>query len=130
MKERDYDFYDAHLDMNRVYEMVKYVASRLSLEEILKMIREITYDMVAPNSKIYNGDYSEINVEQANRFQSQLRDMCDFFAQSIVDKRTFDENYLKNYEYARPYLSTIEDLKNQIIDLQQQLVDNRMNGEE
>lgn len=114
MKERDYDFYGNVLDMERVEQVLQYVIKNLNLKEILKMTREITYDMVRPEARLYQGDYSELNIEQANRFQSQLRDMCDFLAQSLVDKREFDNGYLKDYEYARPYLKIIEELKETI----------------
>lgn len=126
MKERDYDFYGNVLDMERVEQVLQYVIKNLNLKEILKMTREITYDMVRPEAHLYKGDYSELNIEQANRFQTQLRDMCDFLAQSLVDKREFDEGYLKDYEYARVYLKIIKDLKEAIKDLRQEIVDMRM----
>ena len=114
------DFFQQGLNMDRVEEVLKDVITRLSLEEVLKMTREITYDMVS-GERLYNGSYSQLNIEQANAFQAKIRDACDMFAQSIVDKREFDENYLKDYAYARPYLRIIEKQKERIANLEEQL---------
>ena len=46
------NFYADELNMDRVNETLEYVASHLTLKEILKMVREISYDMVC----YYNED--------------------------------------------------------------------------
>ena len=104
------DFYARGLDMDRVREMIKVVIGQLSLEESLKLIREIAYDMVCYYDKdlkgvIYNGDYTQYHIEQATVLQTELRTMCDLFAQSIVDKREFQvkdfERYIARYQLVR-----------------------------
>ena len=121
------DFYAPGLDMDRVYYWVEEVAKNLSFEEICKLFREIAYDQVSYLDKdncsiIYRSDkYSKLNREQANRFYNQARTICDLFAQSISDKREFNEDYLKDYDFAGPYRRHIETLEKRIEDLENDL---------
>ena len=39
-------FYEDELNMDRVNKAIEYIASNLTLNEALKFIREISYDMV------------------------------------------------------------------------------------
>ena len=43
---RDKDFFDSNIDMDRVETVLMETVSKLTLSEILKMVREISYDMV------------------------------------------------------------------------------------
>ena len=104
------DFYAPGLNMDRVREMMGVVSKQLSLEESLRLIREIAYDMVCYYDKeakgiIYKGNFSEYHIEQATVLQTELRTMCDLFAQSIVDKREFEvknfERYIARYQLVR-----------------------------
>ena len=45
--------------------------------------------------------------------------MCDLFCQSIVDKRVFDEGYLKGYYFLGPYLSVLEEKDKRIKQLEE-----------
>lgn len=97
------DFYADELDIDRMNNILEYVISNLTLKEILKMIREISYDMVCYYdkdlcSKIYKDkEYSKLNQEQACRLQRLLSSACDLFGQSIIDKREFEEGYLHHW---------------------------------
>lgn len=93
-------FYEDELNMDRVNIAIEYIASNLTLKEALKLIREISYDMVSYWDKencarIYKDkSYSKLNQEQACRLQRLLSTACDLFGQSVINKREFDEGYL------------------------------------
>lgn len=97
------DFYAKELNLDRMNKVLEYVISTLTLQEVLKMIREISYDMVCYYdkdlcSKIYKDkEYSKLNQEQACRLQRLLSSACDLFGQSVIDKREFDEGYLHHW---------------------------------
>lgn len=96
-------FYEDELNMDRVNIAIEYIASNLTLKEALKLIREISYDMVSYWDKencarIYKDkSYSKLNREQACRLQRLLSSACDLFGQSIINKREFDEGYLRKW---------------------------------
>lgn len=96
-------FYEDELNMDRVNVAIEYIASNLTLTEALKLIREISYDMVSYWDKencarIYKDkSYSKLNQEQACRLQRLLSSACDLFGQSIINKREFDEGYLRKW---------------------------------
>jgi len=98
-------FYDNEMNYERMEDQLKKVISNLTLAEVLKMIREISYDMICywdeeNKGIIYKSDdYTEKNREQANRLQRLLSTACDLFGQSIIDKRVFDDGYLENIKY-------------------------------
>ena len=97
------DFYAKELNLDRMNKALEYVISTLTLQEVLKMIREISYDIVCYYGedlcgKIYKDkEYSKLNQEQACRLQRLLSSACDLFGQSIIDKREFDEGYLHHW---------------------------------
>lgn len=97
------NFYEDELNMDRVNIAIEYIASNLTLKEALKLIREISYDMVSYWDKencarIYKDkSYSKLNQEQACRLQRLLSSACDLFGQSVINKREFDEGYLRKW---------------------------------
>lgn len=122
------DFYDKELDIKRADKMMQLLISKCSLKDILWIAGNIIYDQVAyydqnTKSRIYCGEYSNLNVDQANRFQQQLSALLDLFEQSIINKREFDENYLKDYEFAKPYLRIINEQKQRIEQLEEAIRD-------
>lgn len=125
IKPRD-NFYSKEIDMKRMESVLNYVISTLNLAEILKMIREISYDMVSyydseTCSKIYKDDsYSEQNRWEANQIQSLLRTACDLFGQSILDKREFGK-YLDHWINVGIMEKQIENLNNEIECLKDQI---------
>lgn len=121
------DFYAKELNLDRMNKVLEYVINTLTLQEILKMIREISYDMVCYYSKdlcskIYKDkEYSKLNQEQACRLQRLLSSACDLFGQSIIDKREFDEGYLHHWLDGGAMELEITRLKDQIKELNQKI---------
>ena len=121
------DFYAKELNLDRMNKVLEYVISTLTLQEVLKMIREISYDMVCYYdedlcSKIYKDkEYSKINQEQACRLQRLLSSACDLFGQSIIDKREFDEGYLHHWLDGGAMEIEITRLKDKIKELSQEI---------
>lgn len=119
MKPRE-NFYANELNLERMNEVLNYVIENLTLKEILKMIREISYDMVCYYDKdlcsiIYkNKEYSKLNQEQACRLQRLLSSACDLFGQSVIDKREFDEGYLHHWLDGGAMELEINNLKQEI----------------
>ena len=100
--EKRKDFYANELNMERMNEVLNFVISNLTLKEILKMIREISYDMVcyyneAAKGIIYNGEYNDNHRWQACQLQRLLSSACDLFEQSVVGHREFDDKYLSKW---------------------------------
>lgn len=100
-KDRE-NFYAPEMNYDRMDEQLTQVISHLTLNEILKMIREISYDMVCyyddeNKGYIYKDGHSELNQEQACRIQRLLSTACDLFSQSVIDKREFDDDYLAQW---------------------------------
>ena len=121
------DFYAKELNLDRMNKVLEYVINTLTLQEILKMIREISYDMVCYYdkdlcSKIYKDkEYSKLNQEQACRLQRLLSSACDLFGQSIIDKREFDEGYLHHWLDGGAMEIEITRLKDKIKELNQKI---------
>lgn len=126
MKPRE-NFYANELNLERMNEVLNYVIENLTLKEILKMIREISYDMVCYYDKdlcsiIYKDkEYSELNQEQACRLQRLLSSACDLFGQSIIDKREFDEGYLHHWLDGGAMEIEITRLKDKIKELNREI---------
>ena len=100
--EKRKDFYANELNMERMNEVLNCVISNLTLKEILKMIREISYDMVCYYDEdakgiIYNGEYNDNHRWQACQLQRLLSSACDLFEQSVVGHREFDDDYLSKW---------------------------------
>lgn len=98
---RNKDFYSDNLDIDKVYELVDYLRENYTFKEIMKAFRELAYAEVAYYSEsnkapIYSKNRDELNIEQASRLQQKLSRDADLFTQSI-NGRTFDEEYLKQY---------------------------------
>lgn len=114
------NFYADELNIDRMNAVLDYVISNLTLQEILKMIREISYDMVCYYNKdlcarIYKDKaYSKLNQEQACRLQRLLSSACDLFGQSIINHREFDEGYLHHWLDGGAMELEIEALKKKI----------------
>ena len=121
------DFYSKELNLDRMDKVLEYVISTLTLQEVLKMIREISYDMVCYYdedlcSRIYKDkEYSKLNQEQACRLQRLLSSACDLFGQSVIDKREFDEGYLHHWLDGGAMELEIIRLKDKIKELNQEI---------
>lgn len=122
------NFYANEMNYDRMADMLEKVAKQLTLAEALKMIREISYDMVYYNDSnncgiIYrdaNGKYTQQNREEACQLQRFLCTACDLFQQSIVDKRVFGD-YLNHWLNGGAMERQIEELKERIKELEEQV---------
>lgn len=118
------NFYANEMNYERMDNQLNEVISNLTLKEILKMIREISYDMVCYYDEynkgiIYQSDeYSEINREQACRLQRLLSTACDLFAQSIIEKREFEEKYLEQWTNGGALQNKINSLEEKIKEME------------
>ncbi len=98
---RNKSFYSKDIDMKIVSPMLKELIKTLNFEEVCKLFKEICFDQVAywddeAKGIIYKDDsYSKLNREQACQLQRKVSTAVDLFSQSIVNKNTFDENYLR-----------------------------------
>ena len=121
------DFYAKELNLDRMNKVLEYVISTLTLQEILKMIREISYDMVCYYDEYNKGviycdnKYSELNQEQACNLQRLLVASCDLFGQSIINHREFDEGYLNHWLNGGAMELEIARLKDKIEELNQEI---------
>lgn len=76
-------------------------------------------DVVQGGVNTKNG-YSRENVKQAKEIQTLLCEVCELFKQSVIDKRTFDENYLKSFSKSLYTDNEIEGLKKIVHSLEQE----------
>lgn len=106
-------------DTEKMYEELNRLLDSYSFSELMWLFRNITYDQIKYFSEdnkgvIYDGSYSREIIEQATDFQRKISTYADLMNQSISNHREFDSDYLKQYEYAGPYLNIIESLKERI----------------
>lgn len=117
-------FYSGQIDRRRIEQVTDFVISKLNLAEILKMVREISYDMTAyygddAKGVIYQGGYDEEQQWQACKIQRLVSTACDLFEQSIIGKRKFDEKYLSTYTGGGTKDIEIANLKERIKELEE-----------
>lgn len=107
------------IDLDKMKEIWDLLESRCNYTEIMWLFRNFVYEAIrwssdSDHGPVYDEGRTRLNTEQANRLQQQISSVVDLFTQSVVSKREFDEGYLKQYAFAAPYLSIIEDLKRKI----------------
>lgn len=73
------------MNLDKIFEYKDKIQQDLSFEEITKLYREILYNEYEKLT-----DYDSIHCYQL------ARSILDIFTQMIVDKREFDEKYLKD----------------------------------
>ncbi len=123
------NFYADEMNYERMEKKLEEVAQDLTLAEVLKMVREICYDMVYYNGEdncgvIYKDEkYSKKNIEQACQLQRMVSTACDLFGQSIINHREFDDGYLNKWLNGGAMELQIESLKNEIDSLKDQIQD-------
>ena len=106
-------------DTDKMYTELNRLLDTYSFSELMWLFRNITYDQIKYFSEdnkgvVYDGSYSREVIEQATDFQRKISTYADLMSQSISNHREFDRDYLKQYEYAGPYLNIIENLKERI----------------
>ena len=87
------------IDINKCSDMIDKLNKEYSVDEIFWIIRNLTYDYIryfGEDNKgvVYDGSYSDINVEQATRAQQSLSTSADIMRQVISSKREFEDSYL------------------------------------
>lgn len=117
-------------DIEKMYTELSRLLDTYSFQELMWLFRNITYDQIKYFSEenkgvIYDGSYSRKSISQASDFQRKISTYADLMNQTISSHREFDEGYLKQYDYAGPYLSLIEDLRQEICDLKEELLDSK-----
>lgn len=119
------DFYADEMNYDRMENELEKVVGNLTLAEVLKMVREISYDMVRYDDNfkgvIYNGNYTENGQYQACRLQRLLSAACDLFGQSVINRRVFEDGYLKKWLDGGAMELEIENLKERINQLEEEL---------
>lgn len=113
-------------DSEKLYKEMSRLLDTYSFEELMWIFRNITYDQIKYFSEdnkgiVYDGSYDRTMIEQATDFQRKISTYADLMTQTVSSHRVFDEGYLKQYEYAGPYLSIIEELKARIQELEDEL---------
>lgn len=83
-------------EVEQIYDELK----TLTPKEIDWLIRNITYNQVAywdesDKGMIYDGNHSQINIEQATRLQQHLSGFSDLLEQSL-NGRVFDADYFED----------------------------------
>jgi hypothetical protein len=96
------NFYKDEFSLERAESSLNDLISKCTLDEILWIVRNVTYDQIAYYSDeskgiVYDGSYTEENIEQATMLQKAISTYCDLFGQSI-NKRVFDQGYLNTYD--------------------------------
>lgn len=113
-------------DTEKMYTELSRLLDTYSFKELMWLFRNIIYDQIKYFSEenkgiIYDGSYSRKNIDQATDFQRKISTYADLMSQTISSHREFDEGYLEQYAYAGPYLITIENLKQEIIELREEM---------
>ncbi len=116
----------SNFDSEKLYTELSRLLDLYKPNELFWIFRNITYDYIKYFSEenkgiIYDGSYDRDVIHQATDFQRKISTYSDLMNQSISSHRLFDENYLKQYEYAGPYLQVIDSLKEKIRDLEKEI---------
>jgi hypothetical protein len=119
-------------NLDREQEGIMTIISHCNLAETLKAFRDITYDQVSyfgddAKGVIYNGKYSDEQIDQATKLQRTISGAADMLGQIILNGMTFDEGYAKmriySEETASEYASENERLKKEVANLNAEIKD-------
>lgn len=88
------------MNIEKVFKYKDELESNLTFEEICKCFREIMYEQISYYSedhkgRIYDGSYSDVQINQATRVQQKMSMCVDLYNQIISGNREFDEGYLR-----------------------------------
>ena len=105
--------------LERAEDALEKIVSRCTLSELLWIVRNVSYDQVSYYSIdhkgiVYNGSYSNKQIEQANDIQRYLSTYCDLFGQIIVNHNTFNDGYIDKYIHSSMIISNQENLINEL----------------
>lgn len=88
------------MDIEKVFKYKDELENNLTFEEICKCFREIMYAQISyygedHKGRIYDGSYSDAQINQATRVQQKMSACVDLYNQIISAHREFDESYLR-----------------------------------
>ena len=88
------------MDIEKVFKYKDELENNLTFEEICKCFREIMYKQISYYGEdhkgiIYDGTYTNEQINQATRIQQTMSSCVDLYNQIISSHRTFDEGYLR-----------------------------------
>lgn len=121
------EHYEDKIDLDRASESMKYLVEHNTFQEILWIMRNLSYEQVCywdndHKGIIYRDDsYSQLTREQACRIQRMLSTACDLFGQSVINKREFDEGYLVKWLEGGALQLQVERLQSRIKELEDEL---------
>ena len=89
------------MDLDKIFSYKEKIENDLTFEETCKLFRELLYKPISYYSSdnkglIYDGTYSETQIEQATRLQQKLSGCIDLYNQIITKHNEFDEGYLRD----------------------------------
>lgn len=89
------------MDLDKIFSYKEEIENNLTFEETCKLFREILYKPISYYSSdnkglIYDGTYSETQIEQATRLQQKLSGYIDLYNQIVTKHNEFDEGYLRD----------------------------------
>jgi hypothetical protein len=124
-KSRD-NFYSKEFNYDRLNEVLNIVISQLNFKECSKMFGEIMNDQIAyhgedSKGRIYNGNYTQRQIELATNIYRRERDMRDLFNQIIIDKNDFNDEYLKRFNLSNELVFENQRLKKKIEELEKEI---------
>lgn len=107
------------INLDRAQNTMHWLLEHTTLAEQMWIFRNITYDKIKwfsedNKGQVYDGKHSQLCIEQATNLQRQISTCTDLFTQAVSKCREFNQDYLKSYEFAAPYLQIIQDLKDKI----------------
>lgn len=125
------EFYtNTNINLDKLKPIWDDLYSKCNFTEIMWLFRNITYDQIkyfSENDKgiIYTDDekYSQLTKEQATNLQRQISTCADLFTQAVVSGREQDKNYLKQYDFAGPYLIVNQNLRREVEYLTQKITE-------
>lgn len=89
------------MDLVKVFKYKEELETNLTFEEICKCFRELLYEPISywdteHNGRIYDGTYSEAQINQATRLQQKISGYVDLYNQILSKHNEFNEDYLRD----------------------------------
>jgi hypothetical protein len=89
---------DGNIDLIRVESNLSYLSKASNFITNMKTFREMIYSVVSYFSDdtkgiIYDGTYTQEQIDQANKLQEKISSCTDMLTQIVVKHQTFDADY-------------------------------------
>ena len=119
MEKRE-NFYNNELNIERVNSAIEYLAENLNLNEIMKVVREISYDMVCyyvkENCGIIYKEYTGVDQHQLIDNLFRIRDHVDKSKLHIRVPRIQGINTEKNIEESVKWIKDVLKVEAEVFD--------------